>query len=503
MTISEDLSSRIDAAGRYRTASEFGLLPSLIAVAFLLVSCVSLTGITEHVVFQQASPLKYWITVLVPIGGAIIVKMKRYDLGLLAVAIIVAPFDYVVSFTPFSFTPLEVILAAALVCATFGPSSLIKRRPTVIRTMTVLFVLTILGPLARSEQRVNEVILIASCLAMGYLVSIAARERVGRQVVIVSFVASCTIQGALGIWEYVTGSSLNFYSSSSATSYASNYFFQFEGVFRVSAAFPNPIAMGNVLAMAVPMLIVCAISARGVLRVLVTLASALIVILATIATLSRSSWIAAVVGVVIMLIFLSARRTVVALVGTFVVAVAAVAAALSFAGPVLISRAQTIFGHSVATPGITTGDIARTLVQGQALALFRAHPFTGVGLGNLSPYLGSGVIQGGQNAQNNLYQLMAEAGVIAMIAILLLLGSLVWVAVRSLGTHRTMAALLLAEVGIMVTASSTDANYRYTQVAVFVAIIFGLASSLSSGDRSEVPDVAHSASQDDERSLVT
>ena len=452
--------------------------PSLVAAVLLIASCVSLTGVTEHLLFSQASSLKYWITVLVPIFGAVIARTKRYDLALLAIAIIVAPFNYVISFPPLSITPLTFMLALALACSTFGPGSSLRSRPTVIRTMTVFLVLALAGPLLRSNQRVNMMILIASGLAMGYLVALAAREAKGRRVVIVSFVASCTIQSALGIWEFLTGNSLNFYSASGASQYGANYFFQYEGVFRVSAAFPGPIAMGNVLAMAVPMLIVCAVTSRGVLRVALTSAAALVIGLGTVSTLSRSSWLAALAADGVMVLLLSARRTVGALVGAVVVTATSVLVSMAYAGPALMSRWQTIFGHSVATPGITFGDIQRQVVQGDALSLFRSHILTGIGLGNLAPYLGASAIRGGQNAQNNLYQLMAEAGVFALAAALLLLGSIVWTAIRSIDRNRTMAAMILAEVAVIVVVSSTDSNFRYTQVTVFVAVVFGLASSL-------------------------
>jgi O-antigen ligase len=117
-------------------------------------------------------------------------------------------------------------------------------------------------------------------------------------------------------------------------------------------------------------------------------------------------------------------------------------------------------------------------VQGGALALFRAHPFTGIGLGNIAPYLGGASVRDGQNAQNYLYQVLAEAGLFAGLALIVLFGALAWVAVRALIAYRPVAAMLLAEIVVIVVVCSTDANFRLLQVSAFAAVIFGIGASL-------------------------
>jgi O-antigen ligase len=450
----------------------------------LVLACISVSGLTESVAFSQPSTLKYLITVLGPLAAAAIAMTKRYDLVILSMAIFVAPFNYVTTLSGFSFTPLQVLLIVGLLCSRFGPQSGTRRRPTLLMTVGLVFALTLLGPLVRSEQRMNEVVLVAVVFAMAYLVATSARDPQGRNVVMASFIAACAVQGAIGVWEFLTHHQLNLYSSAGSADYQGSYFFQFQGLFRVSAAFPNPIAMGNVLAMSVPILIALVVAVKGAGRQALLFIAGLCILFGAVATLSRSSWLAIAVGAVIAMAFLGDSRVVKPLLGFSVVGVLAIVAAENFAGPALLARANTIFGGSTAATGTSIGDFTRHVVQGGALQVFRSHPLTGVGLGNLAPYLGGGSVRDGQNAQNYLYQMLAEAGFLAGASLLAALGALAWVAIRALIAYRTIAAMLLAEIAVIAVVSSTDANFRYAQVSAFVAVLFGLGASL--GTSSEV-----------------
>ena len=447
-------------------------------LSMLLLACLSVSGLTESIAFSQPSTLKYLITVIGPLAAAAIAMTKRYDLVILSLAILVAPFNYVTTLSGFSFTPLQVLLIGGLLCSRFGPQSTTRRRPTLLMTMGLVFALTLLGPMVRSEQRMNEVLLVAVVFAMAYLVALSARDPQGRKVVMASFIAACAVQGAIGIWEFLTHHQINLYSAAGSADYQGNYFFQFQGLFRVSAAFPNPIAMGNVLAMAVPILIALVVSVKGAGRQALLFVAGLCILFGAVATLSRSSWLAIAIGAVVAMLFLGDRRVLKPLLGFSIVGVLAIVAAENFAGPALLARANTIFGSSTAATGTSIGDFTRHVVQGGALRVFSDHPLTGVGLGNIAPYLGGGSVRDGQNAQNYLCQMLAEAGFFAGAALLGALGALAGVAVRALIAYRNIAAMLLAEIAVIAVVSSTDANFRYVQVSVFVAVIFGLGASL-------------------------
>ena len=463
---------------RIEAILQVGILRGIVCLIMLFGACLSVAGITESIVFSQSSPLKYWASVLAPLMGAVLTLVKRYDLFILSAAILLAPFNYVTTISGFAFTPVEALLVLGVICSRFGPQSLTRRRPTMLMTIGVIFGLTLLGPLVRSKQPMNMFVLAAVVFAMAYLVALSAREPRGRQVVMMSVVASCAIQGGLGIWEFLSHHKLSLYSSGGSSQYDGSYFFQFQGLFRVSAAFPNPIAMGNVLAMSIPILIVLVATMKGTKQQAVLFIAGLLIIFGAVATLSRSSWLAIGAGVLIMFFALGDKRVMKPIAGLSLMIVLGITVGQNFAGPALLARANTIFGGSTAATGTSIGDFTRQVVQGGALGLFRAHPLTGVGLGNIAPYLGGTSVRDGQNAQNYLYQILAEAGLFAGLALVGLMVSLAWVALRAYIPYRNIAAMLLAEIGVIVVVCSTDANFRSAQVAVFAAIIFGLGASL-------------------------
>ena len=185
---------------RIEAILQVGILRGIVCLIMLFGACLSVAGITESIVFSQSSPLKYWASVLAPLMGAVLTLVKRYDLFILSAAILLAPFNYVTTISGFAFTPVEALLVLGVICSRFGPQSLTRRRPTMLMTIGVIFGLTLLGPLVRSKQPMNMFVLAAVVFAMAYLVALSAREPRGRQVVMMSVVASCAIQGGLGIW---------------------------------------------------------------------------------------------------------------------------------------------------------------------------------------------------------------------------------------------------------------------------------------------------------------
>ena len=91
---------------------------------------------------------------------------------------------------------------------------------------------------------------IGTTALMGWIVFIVAREPGGLRYVSLALALSATIQGVLAIWEYKSGHRLDLYASSGSAAVSANYFFNFGTETRSSGALPDPIGLGNFLALA-------------------------------------------------------------------------------------------------------------------------------------------------------------------------------------------------------------------------------------------------------------
>jgi O-antigen ligase len=202
-------------------------------------------------------------------------------------------------------------------------------------------------------------------------------------------------------------------------------------------------------------------------------------------SLSRASWIAAVIGVLAVALFSRGdqRRRGALLAGVLIVGALSVASALY--GPAITTRFTSILHPTSSNVRTASGDRAREEVWATALDVFDAHPVTGVGFGNLVDTLEATVPGSGPSsqAQNTYLQYMAEGGAFGAGVLLLLIGGVFTDLYRTRHTDWLHPGLVGATLGVAVTWV-TDVTVRYYAVAGCLAILIGLIASAATPARS-------------------
>ena len=94
---------------------------------------------------------------------------------------------------------------------------------------------------------------LAVTLATGWLAFIVAGEDGGPTLIAAALTLAAFVQGTLAVWEFKTGHQLNLYQASASSATSDEYFFSYGNVFRPSGATPDPIGLGQVLALCIPM----------------------------------------------------------------------------------------------------------------------------------------------------------------------------------------------------------------------------------------------------------
>jgi O-Antigen ligase len=448
-----------------------------------LVALLGAAGITEAHVFHQPSTLKYAVTIIGPLFiGSLF--MSRDPVSLVAALLIFAA-----PFAGFSMTfknthvpllaPIAVVAAAVAVVSEREPG----RRSTLAFAGGLALVLFLL-PVIESAKLSDTLAVLASLFLAAYFASLASSSERRFLTLAWAFVASAAVQAALAVWENTTGHRLNLYGTAGAQTFGANYFFGYiGGKTRPPGAFYDPISLGNMLAIAVPLCAGLAIhygrSRRWVQMALALLAAALIVTGLEI-TLSRMSWLGAVIGLVVAAALLPPAQRRAVLPGlVLVIGIAAVLGLFGGSSPV-IERLGSIT-HPLNETGTGNEDVLRVDVWGQAVSVAQRHPIAGVGFGGLVKILSSQFAPAGlqSQAQSTYLQVAAEAGLLGVAGLLAVL----YAAVNDLGrffrTDRLWAAILAGSFVAMLVCWSTDVTVRYSGVAVYMGMLFGMIAGSS------------------------
>jgi O-antigen ligase len=298
------------------------------------------------------------------------------------------------------------------------------------------------------------------------------------------------VQGALAAWEFKSGHQLNLYTQSGAAATADNYFYSFGKATRSSGAMPDPIALGNVLALIGPLFAPLAVlERRPAIRILL-IAGGAICVLGVIVSFSRMSWIGGGLGSVLAVLLLPGRARLVGAAGLAVVAVVMVSAGLALGGQPLRDRMDSVLNPTQSTNRETRitsrGDQYRTRVWHAAIGAAGDHPVAGTGFGRL----GSGLERHGipvpsaSHAHDTYLQFLGEAGVLGLIALLapILVGF--GNAAAAFRPYRTLAAGLVGALVATLIVWTTDVEVRYAQVSAMIAAVLGLAAAAALASRS-------------------
>jgi O-antigen ligase len=360
------------------------------------------------------------------------------------------------------------------------------RTSALVRILPFATVLLLL-PAGIGVQPLHELLYVLAFLDIAWLsAKVGAMYANGRLLVVLFFVGSASLQALVALAQYATNNAFNLYGGAGSATYsAQSYFFNYETTARTTGTFFDPISLGNVLAMALPLAFLLVLRTELPGRIRLAAAAGGVVLVGGLAvSLSRASWIAAVIGVLAVALFSRGdqRRRGALLAGVLIVGALSVASALY--GPAITTRFTSILHPTSSNVRTASGDRAREEVWATALDVFDAHPVTGVGFGNLVDTLEATVPGSGPSsqAQNTYLQYMAEGGAFGAGVLLLLIGGVFTDLYRTRHTDWLHPGLVGAALGVAVTWV-TDVTVRYYAVAGCLAILIGLIASAATPAR--------------------
>jgi O-antigen ligase len=467
------------------TASRITIAPGLRALAVfgaIVATVLGACGITSRALFAETSEIKYLLSVMAPLVAVFVVLAADPLRLLFAVAIVVAPFTFVTTIGGVILSPLIVVLVAALLVAALCLEGGRGHTATGLAVLAALALLV--GPVALSRDPAYYALWLGVLVACGWLAFRLAQEPGGLRLVLGLVVAAAGVQAVLAIWEAKTGQRLNLYDASGQSAVSSQDFFNFEREKRPSGAMPDPIALGNVLALACPLVIALANEARSRLVALALLGVAGLIAVGLAFTLSRMSWIGAAVGVVVTLVLLPPSARLRSGVAVACVLALIIQLAVAFGGAALHDRFASIEAPTSRIYRTSGGDQIRLGLWGAAIGVAESRPVFGTGYGKLVPQLATrtdGVAPGG-HAHSVYLQFLAEAGIAGALALLLVIAGVVrdlWQGLRDHrdGGPRLLVAGMAGSLACVLVVWVTDYNVRYTQVGAIIAVLFGAAAA--------------------------
>ncbi len=470
-----------------------------------LVALVGAAGITEAHVFHQASTLKYAVTIVGPlfIGSLFMSEDPVMMIG--ALLIFAAPFAGFSMTFKGQHVPLLVpiaVIAAAVVIFAERP---VNRR-SALAWAGIFALLAFILPIVQSPTRGDTLAVLASLFGGAYLASVASCTRQRFLALAWAFVASACVQAALALWENTTGHRLSLYGNAGLQTFAGgNYFFGYVGgTTRPPGAFYDPISLGNMLAISVPLCAGLALYYGRIRRwvpTCIAVLSAALIVAGLEITLSRMSWIGAVAGIIVAAVLLPPAQRRRVLPG-LVIAIGAAAVLGLFGGHSPVLQRLGSITHPLNESGTANEDVLRVDVWNQALSVAEHHPVAGVGFGGLVKILSSQFAPAGlqSQAQSTYLQVAAEAGLLGIAGLLAVL----WAALSDLGrlfrADRLWAAVLAGSFVAMLVCWLTDVTIRYSGVAVYMGMLFGMIAG--SGRRASAASAASKNSRFRPRALA-
>ncbi len=436
---------------------------------------LSLSGVTMQYAFDQPTLLKYGLTVAGPLVLLGIVSASRpLDIAvpLMIVSAPLAP--YSATFLGQEISVLMAVVVLALVTGLFsGETPITESRKTSLTSAGLLVVA--LFVCFRAASMSHFVTWLAYGLAIGLLTKRVAESRRGLYLVLGAMVASASIQAALALVELKTKHAIGLYAASGAdTTINDNYFFGYGDTFRPTALLYDPISLGNLLAIAVPIAFVLALRISNPRQAALMVLPGGLILVGLLATLSRMSWLAAVAGLVMVLLIKpgASRRRISVVLGSIVVG--GTVAAFVVGGSDFFLRLSSIGDPTGAGVETASGDEDRLAYWSAAWSTFVDHPVFGVGPGHLLPFLTAKAPNVAEytHAHSTYLQTAAEAGLLGLVALTTFL-SRCWSRLFESMDPLRRAAIGGALAALLV-AWMTDYTIRYEAVLAFMTPIFGL-----------------------------
>jgi O-antigen ligase len=460
-----------------------GLAPTrhrlLLAAGFAVAALVASTGAVQALVFAQPSNVKYLVTVAGLALGATLV-LSRDPARLVAVLTVLA-----LPISGFETTVSGVAIPLLLPMAVVGLGALAFTRParwqpTRMAVAAGAALTLLIGPFAIGAHASDPARALGTLIAVAWLVAAVARTG-GARTIVWALVASACAQALIGFWEFQTGSQLDLYGGAGSLAFGGDYFFGFDAVNRPTGTFFDPISLGNMLAVALPLAAWLAVrrAAAAVERGL-ALAAAAVIAIGLLLTLSRMSWIGAGAGMAIAVIMLPGAMRWRAAAAVLTLCVVVAGATTLVPGTALSERAGSILSPTSDQVETARGDELRKQVWRDAVDTWRTAPVLGTGMGDLTPELVRRTpeltLQG--HAHSTYLAMLGQAGLAGALALLLVLAATLRASLTARRRDPVLAAAVLGATVAMLVCWLTDYTIRYEPVAGIFGLVFGLAASL-------------------------
>ncbi len=321
--------------------------------------------------------------------------------------------------------------------------------------------LSLLGLAGYWEDQIVGLLKALGGFVMFFLATQALRARVDVWLVIGAVLAAASAQAAVIAFQVLTGSVI----VSEET--------------RAIGTVDDPNLFAGYLVLVAPLALTVGVSFRKWWTVAVTVGILIAFSVALIATLSRSGWIGALVGLVMVAVVLPERRRLVAgLTGGI-----AVTAVLILLAPI----AARIAPHATGPEEMLAARIEIWMV---ALAVGLHHPIFGVGVANFVNYYPQygGVVQGINHAHDIFLNMFVERGILgflAFTAVVLFVFKSLW---QSLLTNKStldralVAGLIGSFAGYLVHALVEVSYYDYKVLLLFWLMV-GMAAAIPKAGR--------------------
>ena len=456
---------------------EWFVLRLLTFLTGCLLLVVASTGLLNEKLFAAPTTAKYLVTVAAA-AMLLVVATERAPVRLVVfLAVLTVPLSFVFSFAGLQPSPLIAVDVLALLMAL--PRRL--KSHARLAKMAPAYALLLLPGILGSNDPGYYFVWLGVTLGTGWLAYVVAREARGPQLIAGALTLIAVLEGALAIYEFKTGTQFNLYGSSLSNTLTNSYYFSYGHFFRPAATLPDPIALGQLLCLCLPISAAYAATLTNRWRAVLIGLAAGIPTLGLVLSLDRASIVGGAAGLALTLGLLPRGERARGVALTLVVLTVVVLLALSIAPHALDKRIASIFHPTSAHVVTSQGDRFRLRQWHAALKTFEANPVTGVGFGKIQnwlPLYGAGVNAGGQ-AQSVWLQIMAEAGILGLCAIV---GSVI-AAMRDLAAgfrrNRVLVAGLAGGLLASLIAWTTDWELRYESVSAALAVAFGVIAALA------------------------
>jgi len=447
------------------------------------------SGFVQAHAFALPTTLKYGLTVAGPLVIFFAASIARPLLLITGLTVICAPFaNATAQFAGIRVSPLVplLLLGFALIAVSDPPRN---RAPWLRWTSLLAFPLLLL-PLEQGSHNHQFVASLGLLIGVACMVSYAAADKDGLRVVLAAVAIQAAIQGAIAIWEARSGHTLNLYSSGTAGQPAGQQIYTYGTSHQPTGSLNDPISLGNVLALSIPLIAVLMIAVKSATSRLLLIGALALAGAALALSLDRAGWIGAAVGLVAAIALLPrvSRRKAIpyAVLGLVVVVVAA----LVLEGPTIASRFSSIFdptstqGKTAQEKGSAAGE--QTRLQLWSVAFndgFLKHPVAGIGIDNMGQLEREHTSNAGaavkaqtaiyQDAASTYLQLIGDGGLFALALLVLLLSGLIGDARAAVKAHPVLGAGLAGGVIAILICWGTDVVVFYEPVAACVGVLFG------------------------------